>query len=842
VSEATEVLQDQGARIRLVAMHRNARQPVRELNQIITVLGSGDGCDLILASSKVDSAHAAVIRLADTAYLCDLGAAAGTTLNGRRVRWARLADGDAPALGPFSFKVELEEAGSSAGAAPPVFSVREDRTIGVIRSIDPVLVIGSDPGCDVVLKDPTVAPRHALVVWTQIGPMVRDLLRQRSVRRNGRKVNSERLASGDSIGIGRFELIFETSEAPQEEMPSAGSPAPGHTSAEDTLTSEADCLAAGLPPGPQEFGRRQPTVDELAESLLAAQSVEAPSGGAGQDAAPGPIPPGQRVEASGELEAAGFDISSFAGQEPAAGEPAAPASARLLELEEREKGLKARVIAAQHALDERARKLWDGLSAEREKLKSFQTELQAKARELLEAAHQKHRELTARDHPAAAPAAARQDDWPPEGSAYEGPRPSEEAAVYQGLGLDYTEEEVPGVERVFGGEFEPEAASLQNAEQTARAVEEMLKAGAVSHSTDGALQVQAVELADLVRIERDEMEKAEARLETLRFEIERLHSLVARTRDRHQAQGSQLETRFQALRTSQAALRQEREELAARLRLLESREQALRGRVEEADRCKRDLDREARELAQLEQEHEEKRAELRGHLETERHRLRVRQAELQRKAAELVRAARERRRSIEQQVAAQQAELDERELEIKARRAALQDASRAELQQTSTELEQVLTVRLGEIEAEVTRRQAELDLRMEELIAVGRQASSALRKESESLCGTPLELSLDELDAMSRAGAGAFTMEQNRLENIQQEVAALRQAVDRIDGEAPAGDVAAGTRQRSTKRDQRWSGSLRARLNEKIASLRADTGNLSRGDDKPATLPADQEV
>src|ERR1041385_917480 len=161
---------EQVARIRLVAQHRKARQPIRELTQTITILGSGDGCDLIMASSKIDAAHAAIVRLNGAAYICDLGASNGTLLHDRRIRWSRLSDGDMSALGPFRFRVELLESVTAEVIDVPAFSLRNDRAIGVIKSVDPVLVIGSDPACDVILQDAAVAPRHAIVVWTQDGP------------------------------------------------------------------------------------------------------------------------------------------------------------------------------------------------------------------------------------------------------------------------------------------------------------------------------------------------------------------------------------------------------------------------------------------------------------------------------------------------------------------------------------------------------------------------------------------------------------------------------------------------------------------------------------------------
>lgn len=827
VSTVQETLPERGARIRLVAMHRNARQPVRELSQIITVLGSGDGCDLILASTKVEAAHAAIVRYCGGAYLCDLGSTIGTTLNGRRIRWARLSQGDVPAIGPFSFRVEIEETDPRPADSPPAFSLRHDQHKEPIRSIDPVLVIGSDPGCDVVLQDKSVSPRHGLVVWTEIGPMVRDLLRRRSVRRNGRRVNAEPLATGDAIGVGKYELTFESAtpisadSVPEPAVDESG--AEGEEPADERMTTPP--RSAGLTSdehddprddrssfGDMGIADETRAVDEQETCVGSRSAADRDDGLDDEEFDLGELRSGPAIAPVGET---------------VRDSQTAEARRRRQDLEEREQGLKARVAAAQHALDERARKLWESLSHERQKLKAFQDDLHTKARELLEAAQAKKRELTQIEESQAAsraPATPSIDRVAPAAPASQvgrerfddDPLPVPAAGDVRPFSRDGEE-----LQRVFGGEFEPEAASLRNAEATAQAIEQMLGASVAPASVDATLREQAGELAELVRREREEMENAEGRLEALRFEISRLQSLGARQRERQHAQETQLENKSRALRTNQAALRQERDELAVRMQLIESREAALRAQLEETDRTRGDLEEQARQLSRLEAEHEERRRELRAQMESERHRLRIRQAELQRKAAELVRAARDRRRAIEVQVAQQKAHLEEQENEIKARRAALEDAGRAELQKTATELEQVLSVRVNEIESELSRRQVELDQRMHDLLAInpltGQPADPTRMDE-------PLDATLEQLSAMS-TGEIAAASPRIRTDNLQQEVAALRDAVQRLDEpETVSVDGDGGSHVASLvhriPRGQGWAGMLRARLNQKMAFLR----------------------
>lgn len=789
---------EQGARVRLVAQHRNARQPVREVKEIVTVLGSGDGCDLILASSKVDTAHAAIIKLNDTAYLCDLGAVGGTTLNRRRIRWARLADGDNPVLGPFSFKVEMEEGPNPIHSAHPAFSMREDQTVGIIKSVDPVLIIGSDAGCDIVIKDATVAPRQAMVVWTQAGPLVRDLLRRNSVRRNGERINEAMLEHGDCVGVGRFELVFEILANTEY--------APTKREANDYANAITEPAIESMP--------APVTTRSAATSKVAhpAATLSMPLVSVGQ--VPSVTPPT-------------YGATDHSLMPDRVWTPAASNDVMTPAMNDREMDTKARFAAAQTALDERARKMWDGIQAERERLRAYQEELQRKSRELLDTAQRKYDELRQREEQMAEEANRRETivaESPPPIIIDEMPTMIEtpSAVTTSPTPAPPPREDESTLDRIFSGIFEPEAATLRNAEETARIAESLATNGIKTPEADTNLARQAGELAELVRYEREQMETAEGRLETLRFEIERLHATVARTQDRIRTQESQLETRTQSIRTAQTAIRKDREEIAARIRQLDAKDAALKARMEEADRARRELERETRQLARLQEEHEERRRELRLSLESERHRLRVRQAELQKKAAELVKAAKAKRRIIEDEVAFKQAEIEEREIELKARRTALTDAGRAQLERTAAELEQVLTVRLNDIESEVAQRQQELDARMGELIST---TGAGDPQSSES---ATLEMSLEEIAALARLDANDGQGDLSRLEVLQGEVEALRHAVGRFDDQEEslraatheAQLAALASRRNQLQREQRWATILRAKLNEKAAALR----------------------
>jgi hypothetical protein len=64
------------------------------------------------------------------------------------------------------------------------------------------LVIGRDPGCDVVMGDLSVSRRHARLTFRDGGWVVQDLESTNGTRCNGRYVGRCRLRPGDELALG----------------------------------------------------------------------------------------------------------------------------------------------------------------------------------------------------------------------------------------------------------------------------------------------------------------------------------------------------------------------------------------------------------------------------------------------------------------------------------------------------------------------------------------------------------------------------------------------------------------------------------------------------------------
>ena len=84
----------------------------------LALVGRSDVCQLVLTDESISRFHAALLPTPLGLWVVDLLAREGVHVNGERVRWAWLADGDALRLGRFTFILRYETA--------PDRTIRED--------------------------------------------------------------------------------------------------------------------------------------------------------------------------------------------------------------------------------------------------------------------------------------------------------------------------------------------------------------------------------------------------------------------------------------------------------------------------------------------------------------------------------------------------------------------------------------------------------------------------------------------------------------------------------------------------------------------------------------------
>ncbi len=95
------------------------------------------------------------------------------------------------------------------------------------------VVIGRDPGADVVLDNPGISRRHARIVRSPVGFVVEDLGSANGTYVNEAPVTRQPLAEDDMIGIGKFSLWVGLESPENEEKP-----APAAVEGTTVLTSE----------------------------------------------------------------------------------------------------------------------------------------------------------------------------------------------------------------------------------------------------------------------------------------------------------------------------------------------------------------------------------------------------------------------------------------------------------------------------------------------------------------------------------------------------------------------------------------------------------------------------
>ena len=104
------------------------KSPTWEMDSLQALVGRADQCQLVLTDPSVSRQHASLVRTPMGLWVVDLLAREGVYVNGTRVRWAWLAEGDVVRLGLFTLivryenppeQIRREDVPLEAGASPP---------------------------------------------------------------------------------------------------------------------------------------------------------------------------------------------------------------------------------------------------------------------------------------------------------------------------------------------------------------------------------------------------------------------------------------------------------------------------------------------------------------------------------------------------------------------------------------------------------------------------------------------------------------------------------------------------------------------------------------------------
>jgi pSer/pThr/pTyr-binding forkhead associated (FHA) protein len=206
-------------------------------------LGSAEGNGLVLAGKDVAPWHARMILDARGAVLEIMDPTARTHVNARPVREkALLRHGDVLCLGRMVIALKADTdaaigtvipAESPTPVTPPQQPARvvlrgvSGSHFGKAIAVGERVVVGSAPGCNLVLDEPRVAARHAAIETAGDRIWLRDLESSDGSLVNGVRVRNAAIHPGDQLAFERSHFVVE---AP-------GLPLRGETAGADTDAS-----------------------------------------------------------------------------------------------------------------------------------------------------------------------------------------------------------------------------------------------------------------------------------------------------------------------------------------------------------------------------------------------------------------------------------------------------------------------------------------------------------------------------------------------------------------------------------------------------------------------------
>jgi ABC transport system ATP-binding/permease protein len=176
------------------------------------IVGRAAEVDLILSHPEVSRRHCRILREDENWFIEDLGSQRGTAVNGSRISGrTALRPGDQIQVGPvlLVLGVSPEESSTPAELLNPVGSVIYKGKPAESISLGSDLIFGRSGEVDVLLSDPVVSRRHAMIESGPKGYRLLDLHSKSGSFVNGRRFDEHDLVIGDQIQLGPFFFIYD---------------------------------------------------------------------------------------------------------------------------------------------------------------------------------------------------------------------------------------------------------------------------------------------------------------------------------------------------------------------------------------------------------------------------------------------------------------------------------------------------------------------------------------------------------------------------------------------------------------------------------------------------------
>jgi ABC transport system ATP-binding/permease protein len=176
------------------------------------IVGRAAEVDLILSHPEVSRRHCRILREGESWFVEDLGSQRGTAVNGSRISGRTvLRQGDQIQLGPVLLVLGAshEESSTTAELVNPLGSVLYKGRPADSISLGSDLIFGRSGEVDVLLSDPVVSRRHAMIESGPKGYRLLDLHSKSGSFVNGRRFDEHDLVIGDQIQLGPFFFIYD---------------------------------------------------------------------------------------------------------------------------------------------------------------------------------------------------------------------------------------------------------------------------------------------------------------------------------------------------------------------------------------------------------------------------------------------------------------------------------------------------------------------------------------------------------------------------------------------------------------------------------------------------------
>jgi ABC transport system ATP-binding/permease protein len=176
------------------------------------IVGRAAEVDLILSHPEVSRRHCRILREGESWFVEDLGSQRGTAVNGSRISGrTALRQGDQIQVGPvlLVLGVSHEESSTASELVNPLGSVLYKGKPADSISLGSDLIFGRSGDVDVLLSDPVVSRRHAMIESGPKGYRLLDLHSKSGSFVNGRRFDKHDLVIGDQIQLGPFFFIYD---------------------------------------------------------------------------------------------------------------------------------------------------------------------------------------------------------------------------------------------------------------------------------------------------------------------------------------------------------------------------------------------------------------------------------------------------------------------------------------------------------------------------------------------------------------------------------------------------------------------------------------------------------